>query len=54
MSCFFVYPARHYVIPENRLKAAVESIKAELNERLQGSGMIEAHRLPAEQCMTWR
>ncbi|MGV8089144.1 MAG: excinuclease ABC subunit UvrB [Methanothrix sp.] len=45
MSYFFVYPARHYVIPENELKAAVESIKAELEERLQELGMIEAHRL---------
>ena len=45
MSYFFVYPARHYVIPENELKAAVDSIKAELEERLQELGMIEAHRL---------
>ena len=45
MSYFFVYPARHYVIPENELKAAVDSIKAERNERLQELGMIEAHRL---------
>jgi excinuclease ABC subunit B len=45
MSYFFIYPARHYVIPENELKAAVDSIKAELNERLQELGMIEAHRL---------
>lgn len=45
MSYFFVYPARHYVIPENELKAAVDSIKAELEERLQDLGMIEAHRL---------
>ena len=45
MSYFFVYPARHYVIPENELKAAVDYIKAELNERLQELGMIEAHRL---------
>src|SRR5690606_34238497 len=45
MSYFFVYPARHYVIPENELKAAVDSIKAELNERLKELGMIEAHRL---------
>lgn len=45
MNYFFVYPARHYVIPENELKAAVDSIKAELNERLQELGMIEAHRL---------
>jgi len=45
MSYFFVYPARHYVIPEDELKAAVESIKAELEERLPQLGMIEAHRL---------
>ncbi len=45
MNYFFVYPARHYVIPENELKSANESIKAELDERLPQLGMIEAHRL---------
>ena len=45
MNYFFVYPARHYVIPENELKSANESIKAELDERLPELGMIEAHRL---------
>lgn len=45
MSYFFIYPARHYVIPEEELKAAIESIKAELDERLPQLGMIEAHRL---------
>lgn len=45
MNYFFVYPARHYVIPEEELKAAVESILAELEERLPQLGMIEAHRL---------
>ena len=45
MSYFFIYPARHYVIPEEELKAAIDSIKAELDERLPQLGMIEAHRL---------
>ncbi|MFZ2376770.1 MAG: excinuclease ABC subunit UvrB [Methanothrix sp.] len=45
MNYFFIYPARHYVIPEEELKAAIESIKAELDERLPQLGMIEAHRL---------
>ena len=42
---FFVYPARHYVIPEEEQKAAMDSIMAELEERLPDLGMIEAHRL---------
>lgn len=42
---FFVYPARHYVIPEEEQKAAMDSIMAELEERLPQLGMIEAHRL---------
>ena len=45
MNYFFIYPARHYVIPEEELKAAIDSIKAELDERLPQLGMIEAHRL---------
>ncbi len=45
MSYFFIYPARHYVIPEDELKSAIESIKTELEERLPQLGMIEAHRL---------
>lgn len=42
---FYVYPARHYVIPEEAQKAAIQSIMQELNERLPELGMIEAHRL---------
>ena len=42
---FFIYPARHYVIPEEEQKAAMYSIMAELEERLPQLGMIEAHRL---------
>lgn len=45
MNYFFVYPARHYVIPEEEQKAAIETILAEMEERLPQLGMIEAHRL---------
>ena len=45
MNYFFVYPARHYVIPEGEQKAAIQSILQELEERLPELGMIEAHRL---------
>jgi len=42
---FFVYPARHYVIPEEEIARAIGSIKGELEERLPQLGLIEAHRL---------
>ncbi|OPY54332.1 MAG: excinuclease ABC subunit B [Methanosaeta sp. PtaU1.Bin112] len=45
MNYFFIYPARHYVIPEEEQKAAIETILEELEERLPQLGMIEAHRL---------
>ncbi len=45
MGYFFVYPARHYVIPEEEQKRAVQSILEEMEERLPELGMIEAHRL---------
>ncbi len=45
MDYFFVYPARHYVIPEEEQEAAIQSIMQELEERLPELGMIEAHRL---------
>ena len=45
MNYFFIYPARHYVIPEEEQKAAIETILAELEEWLPQLGMIEAHRL---------
>ncbi|NIM17968.1 MAG: excinuclease ABC subunit UvrB [Candidatus Aminicenantes bacterium] len=41
----FVYPARHFVIPQDRITMAVEGIKKELEERLPQLGMVEAHRL---------
>ena len=45
MNYFFIYPARHYVIPEEEQKGAIETIMAELEEQLPTLGMIEAHRL---------
>ena len=48
---FYVYPAKHFVMPEERIAQAVERIEAELAERLklfkeQGK-LLEAQRLSA-------
>ncbi|NBT14354.1 MAG: excinuclease ABC subunit UvrB, partial [Planctomycetia bacterium] len=47
----YFYPARHFVMPEDRIKAAVSSIRAELEARLEelkGQGkLLEAQRLNA-------
>jgi excinuclease ABC subunit B len=47
----FIYPAQHYVMPGDRIGSAVESIKAELKERLQQlrqeGKLLEAQRLQA-------
>jgi excinuclease ABC subunit B len=45
MKYFYVYPARHYVIPEEEQKRAIKFILAELEERLPELDMIEAYRL---------
>jgi len=45
MKYFYVFPARHYVIPQELQKLALRSIQQELEERLPELGMIEAHRL---------
>jgi excinuclease ABC subunit B len=47
----YVYPAKHFVLPEERIKGAVENINAELEQRLtqlkeQGK-LLEAQRLGA-------
>ncbi len=47
----YIYPAKHFVLPEERIKGAVESIGAELEDRLkelkeQGK-LLEAQRLAA-------
>lgn len=42
---FYVYPARHFVIPENEIDSALEDIEKQLQEDLPNLGMIESHRL---------
>ncbi len=47
----YIYPAKHFVTPEERIKSAVEGIQKELDERLlefhnQGK-LVEAQRLSA-------
>ncbi len=41
----FLYPAKHFVLPEESKQKAILSIKQELEERLPQLGMVEAHRL---------
>ncbi|MFN5321024.1 MAG: excinuclease ABC subunit UvrB [Planctomycetota bacterium] len=47
----FVYPAKHFVTPESRIKSAIEIIKQELAERLEHfrkeGKLLEAQRLSA-------
>ena len=47
----FIYPAQHYIMPSDRIGSALESIKAELQQRLaelRGQGkLLEAQRLEA-------
>ncbi len=47
----FVYPAKHFVMPEERIKAAIDAIKQELDERLrvlrEAGKLLEAQRLNA-------
>ncbi|MCC7565083.1 MAG: excinuclease ABC subunit UvrB [Methanomicrobiaceae archaeon] len=45
MDYFYVYPARHFVIPEHERNRALVSIQQELEEWLPNLGMLEAHRL---------
>jgi excinuclease ABC subunit B len=45
MKYFYVYPARHFVTPESAQKAAIVSIREELEEVLPTLGLIESHRL---------
>jgi excinuclease ABC subunit B len=41
----FVYPAKHFVIREDKRKRAIKLIKQELDKRIPKLDMIEAHRL---------
>lgn len=47
----FIYPAQHYIMPTDRIQAAIDGIRTELDERLlqlRGEGkLLEAQRLQA-------
>ncbi len=47
----YVYPAKHFILPEERIAAAVEEIRRELDERLEQfkreGKLLEAQRLSA-------
>jgi len=47
----FIYPAQHYIMPDYKIAPAIESIKAELKQRLQQlrqeGKLLEAQRLEA-------
>lgn len=45
MDSFFIYPARHYVVPDYEADRAIKAILLELEERLPKLDMLEAHRL---------
>ncbi len=51
LETIYIYPAKHFVMPEDRIHAAVESIKKELDERLEQfknhNKLLEAQRLAA-------
>lgn len=42
---YMLFPARHFITPENHLEGAIRQIKEELEERLPQLEDIEAHRL---------
>lgn len=42
---FTVYPAKHFMIPEEALNSAIEEIKIELEKNLKDLGPLEAQRL---------
>ncbi|WOF17299.1 excinuclease ABC subunit UvrB [Methanoplanus sp. FWC-SCC4] len=45
MNYFFVYPAKHFVIPESEKEEALLEINNELDEWLPNLGLLESHRL---------
>jgi len=42
---YYLYPARHFVIPDSSKKSAIESIREELEEALPKMDLLEAQRL---------
>ncbi len=42
---YYVFPARHFVIPEDVISNSIKNIRTDLDNRLPQLGMVEAHRL---------
>jgi len=42
---YYVFPARHFVIPEDVISNSIKNIRKDLDKRLPQLGMVEAHRL---------
>jgi len=42
---YYVFPARHFVIPEDVISNSIKNIKTDLDKRLPQLEMVEAHRL---------
>ncbi|MDP2947776.1 MAG: excinuclease ABC subunit UvrB, partial [Nanoarchaeota archaeon] len=42
---YYLFPARHFVIPEQSFKSALDNIEAELRQRLPNLEPLESHRL---------
>ena len=45
LSHYFLFPARHFVTPQEETLSAIDSIRKELEDRLPKLDLIEAHRL---------
>ncbi|MEI7961159.1 MAG: excinuclease ABC subunit UvrB [archaeon] len=45
VSHYFIFPARHFVTPEDEMQRALIGIEKELADRLPKLGLVEAHRL---------
>ncbi len=42
---YYVFPARHFVIPEDVISNSIKNIRTDLDKRLPQLDMVEAHRL---------
>jgi len=45
MNYLYVYPAKHFVMPESKVQKAMKSIRQELDNRLKELDVVEAQRL---------
>ncbi|MEM0465596.1 MAG: excinuclease ABC subunit UvrB [Candidatus Pacearchaeota archaeon] len=42
---FYIYPAKHFIIPENDVEDVLKDIEIQLEKDIKNLGLIEAHRL---------